>query len=395
MKLFALLLLMSTIVWAQAPSGPDFNYDESKVGSYTLPDPLRLSDGTMVSCPRDWRQARRPELLALFADHVYGLAPDMPVTWTVREQSQAVFGGKAIRTLADLTLSLEGRSLTVPLLIYRPPGDGPWPVIVAANFCGNASVYPDPGIPLGEGWVSNAEDIGIKANKATEQSRGGRSMRWPVESIVRRGYAVCTFCYGDIEPDVDEGFGSGAHRLLGEGEWGAIAAWAWGLSRVADFLEQKPWVSRIGVMGHSRLGKAALWAGANDQRFGLVISNDSGCAGAALSRRDFGETVKAINDTFPCWFVSRFHGYNEREAELPVDQHELLALMAGRNLYVASAEADLWADPEGERLALEAARPVFELVGGAIGYHRRPGRHNVMPYDWERFLDFADQKWKP
>lgn len=387
-----MLILMSTVVWAQAP--PVANYEESGVGIFTLPDPLRLSDGTMAACQRDWRQVRRLELLALFRDQVYGSAPDKPVKWTVRQESEEVFGGRAIRTLADLTLSLEGRSLTVPLLVYRPVGDGPWPVILGPNFCGNASVYPDSGIPLGQGWVSNAEDIGIKANRATEESRGGRSIRWPVETIVRRGYAVCTFCYGDVEPDVNEGFGSGAHRLLGDGEWGAIAAWAWGLSRAADFLEKEPWVSRIGVMGHSRLGKAALWAGANDQRFGLVISNDSGCGGAALSRRNFGETVKAINEAFPNWFVPRFHSYNDREAELPVDQHELLALMAGRNLYVASAEADLWADPEGERLALEAARPVFKLVGGALGYHCRPGRHNVTPYDWERFLDFADEHWK-
>ena len=167
-----------------------------------------------------------------------------------------------------------------------------------------------------------------------------------------------------------------------------------GLSRVADCLEKEPWAGPLAVVGHSRLGKAALWAGANDERFGLVISNNSGCGGAALFRRNFGETVEKINASFPHWFRRRFHDYNGREAHLPVDQHQLLALMAGRHVYVASAEADLWADPQGERLALEAARPVFELVGGSVGYHCRPGRHDMTLYDWERFLDFAERNWK-
>jgi hypothetical protein len=389
------MFALTSLALAQAPAG--YNYQESKAGRYVLPDPLALGDGSSVSSPQDWKQLRRPQLLALFTEHVYGVAPDQPVAWTASQRSEEpAFDGDAVRVLVDLTLTCQRRSLTLPLLIYRPPGKGPFPVFLGMNFCGNQSVYPDPGIPLGKGWVSNADDLGIINNRANEESRGGRSVRWPVEAIVGRGYALCTLAYGDLEPDVAAGFGSGAHRLLGEGdsEWGAIAAWAWGLSRVGDFLDQEPWVDRMALIGHSRLGKAALWAGATDQRFGLVISNNSGCGGAALSRRDFGETVKAINESFPHWFVRRFHSYNGREAELPVDQHELLALMAGRNLYVASAQADLWADPEGERLAVEAARPVFSLVGGAVGYHRRPGKHNVTPYDWERFLDFADANWK-
>lgn len=319
------------------------------------------------------------------------------MSWSARVESQeAVFGGKAIRMLVNLDLRCEQRELTLPLLIYRPPGEGPFPVFVGMNFCGNQSIYPDPGIPLCQGWVSDTKDLGIKDNRASEESRGGRSGRWPVEAIVGRGYAVCTLAYGEAEPDDPKlAFEAGVHALLGEKEgWGSIAAWAWTLSRVADFLEDEPWVERLAVVGHSRLGKTALWAGANDPRFGMVISNNSGCGGAALSRRDFGETIGSITESFPHWFVPRFASYAGREDELPVDQHQLLALMAGRCVYVASAEADLWADPEGERLAVEAARPVFELVGGSIGYHRRPGQHNVMPYDWERFLDFADAHWK-
>jgi hypothetical protein len=392
MKLLILLLILSAAAWAQTPAG--YNYDESKAGGEIPSDPLRMSDGSIVGSPKDWRDSKRPQLLALFSEHVYGPIPRAPVTWTARQSSETVFDGKAVRTLVDLTLSYEGRSLGLPLLIYRPPGEGPWPVFVGMNFCGNQTVYPDPGIPLSQGWVFNSDELGITGNRASVESRGGRSGRWPVEAIVGRGYALCTLAYGDLEPDVVQGYGSGVGELLGSRDVAAIAAWAWGLSRVGDFLEQETWVDRVAVMGHSRLGKAALWAGANDSRFGLVVSNNSGSGGAALSKRNFGETVKATNQRFPHWFVAKFREYDDNEAELPVDQHELLALMAGRNLYVASAEADLWADPEGERLAVEAARPVFDLVGGAIGYHRRPGQHNVTPFDWERFLDFADAHWR-
>lgn len=384
---------MVSLAWAD----PATNYDEAKVGSYSLPDPLQMQDGRPVRSAVQWTKERRPEILAQFTEHVYGIAPQAPVRWNViRREDETVFAGKAVRTLIDLELSCEGRKLLLPLLIYRPPGDGPWPVFVGLNFCGNQSVYPDSGIPLSQGWVSNAKDLDITENLATEKSRGGRSFRWPVEAIVARGYAVCTLAYGDVEPDAAElARTRGVHELLGgRGEYGSIAAWAWALSRVADTLSQESWTGRLAVIGHSRLGKAALWAGANDPRFGLVVSNNSGAGGAALSRRNFGETFADLTHSFSYWFVPRFATYVGRENELPVDQHELLALMAGRCLYVASAEADLWADPEGERLALEAARPVFKLVGGAVGYHRRPGIHNVMPYDWERFMDFADEHWK-
>jgi hypothetical protein len=393
-SLLLFVLVLTSLAWATPPA----NDDEARVGAYTLPDPLRMADGRPVISPEQWDRGRRPELLRLFQEHVYGRPPEMPVTWSARLQSaEAVFGGKAMRLLVDLNLQCQNRELVIPLLIYRPPGEGPWPVILGMNFCGNQSVYPDAGIPLCQGWVHPAKDIGIHDNRATDESRGGRAGRWPVEAIISRGYAICTLAYGDAEPDAAEvAHSSGVHALLGQaGDWGSIAAWAWTLSQVADFLVQEPWVDRLAVLGHSRLGKAALWAGANDPRFGLVISNNSGCGGAALSRREFGETVATITESFPHWFAPRFASYAGKESMLPVDQHELLALMAGRCVYVASAQADLWADPEGERLAVEAARPVFELVGGAIGYHRRPGQHNVTPFDWERFLDFADKHWKP
>jgi hypothetical protein len=392
-----ILLLLVSLLLIESPGWPHEagHHDEGKVPPYTLPDPLLDEGGQRVSSAEQWRAVRRPRLLDLFTSQVYGRAPAKALTWTARQSSQPVFAGKAVRTLVDLKLACEGREQTWSLLIYRPPGEGPWPVFLGMNFLGNQTVYPDGGIPLSRGWVMDSPEVGIEHNRASEESRGSRSGRWPVEAIVARGYALCTLCYGDVEPDVEEGFGAGAHALVGAGaEWGAVATWAWGLSRVADFLEQQPWCDRIAVMGHSRLGKAALWAGATDQRFGLAISNDSGCAGAALSKRIFGETVAMINDGFPHWFTPAFRRYNDNEAALPIDQHELLAMLAGRAVYVASARSDLHADPEGERLSVEAARPVFALVGGAIGYHLRPGQHEVTPYDWERFMDFAVAHWR-
>jgi hypothetical protein len=365
------------------------NYEESRVPAYTLPDPL-----ASVSSREDWSGRKRAEILRIFEDHVYGRTPRTPVQLTVLSSREKEVAPGLVRGLVELEVRCQGRRQVWQLLIFRPPGAGPWPVFLGMNFCGNQTVYPDAEIPLARGWVDNNESLGIRNHEASEASRGGRWFRWPVERLVSRGYALCTLYYGDVDPDYDDGFENGAHQLLGQKEgWGSIGAWAWGLSRCADYLLEQSWVDRLAVVGHSRLGKAALWAGAQDARFSLVISNDSGCGGASLARRHFGETVEKITKQFPHWFIPRYAGYGEREGELPVDQHELMALVAPRCLYVASAASDFWADPRGEELALQNALPVFRLVGGETSYHCRPGMHNLTGYDWERFMDFADRHW--
>lgn len=397
------------------------NQNESKVPDYTLPDLLTLQDGSAVESADRWPQARA-EIMAAFADEVYGHVPgelDSMVVEELESGTQAL-DGKALRKQWRIHLHRQGLSVPVHVLIYLPAdAQGPSPLFLGMNFYGNQTIHADPAIVMPESWVRNNEEFGIVSNRATEASRGVRASRWPIERMMERGYGLAAVYYGDVVPDYSDCFDQGVFPLFYEAgqtqpkatEWGAIAAWAWSLSRVMDALVEDASIDseRIAVIGHSRLGKTALWAGAMDTRFSMVISNNSGCGGAALSRRAFGETVKRINTSFPHWFNDRFPNYNDRVPDLPIDQHGLIAAMAPRPVYVASASEDLWADPKGEFLSAVHASSVYALLGktglsqqsmpspdnplakGHIGYHLRTGKHDLTSYDWEQYMNFGDR----
>ena len=354
-----------------------------------LPDPLIFENGKKVRNARQWTEKRRDEILEIFAREMYGHVPSKPEGLhfeTISEHS--VYDGLGIRKTVRIYLDVQ-KEHWFDVLLHLPENvSGPVPLFVGLNFQGN---------------------------DATLDERA--DFRWPYEMILRSGMGVATAWRDSIEPDgkdsriADEDIcrDGGVRSWYNEdGDWGAISAWAWGLSRIMDYMETDPAIdcSKVVVMGHSRLGKTALWAGANDTRFSMVISNDSGCCGAALSRRVYGENFEIIASTFPHWFTPEFRKYMGNEAAFPADQHWLLALAAPRPLYVASATEDQWADPEGEWLSASLTSPVYALFGldglndsmpepdtpdkdAHVGYHIRTGAHNILAYDWEQYISFA------
>lgn len=400
--------------------GLDINFEESKVPDFTLPDPLICLDGTKVTDGKLWFRKRRPEILELFKQYVYGKNPGKPekMSFEIKSLDKNALKGKATRKEISIIIENNHSKIQFNILIYLPNfQQKPVANFIALNFYGNHSIHQDPNITLSKRWMPTKIAYGIVKHRATEASRGVRSSKWPVELIIKRGYAISTIYSGDIDPDFDDGFQNGVHTLFykkgqnipSSHEWGTIGAWAWGLSRAMDYFESDDDIdnSRVIVMGHSRLGKTALWAGATDQRFAFVISNNSGCGGAALYRRKFGETISHINRRFPHWFCKNFKNYNDKEDKLPIDQHMLIALIAPRPVYIASAEKDLWSDPRGEFLAAKYADPVYQLLGtnglntsempnlhkpvlSTVGYHIREGDHDVLKYDWEQYLNFVD-----
>lgn len=413
--------LSIALLWAGMAAAAA-NYDEASAGTYTLPDPLMKADGGKITTAKEWMEQQRPEILQLFERQVYGRAPARPegMVFKVRGIDEKALGGLATRK--EITIYFTGKEdgPSLDLLLYIPnQAKHPVPAFLGMNFYGNQTICTDPGITISPRWVRVSKDMGVEKDRATEASRGKHASRWPVEMILKRGYAVATVYYGDIEPDHAEGWKDGVRgyylRQQGKTEfapddWGAIGAWAWGLSRAMDYLATDSDIDskRVAVHGHSRLGKTALWAGATDERFAVVISNDSGEGGAAIARRNFGETVADLNRAFPHWFCGAYKQYSADPGKLPVDAHELIALAAPRAVYVASATEDRWADPKGEFLAAKNAEPVYALfgkeglgvetmpaadrpVGKTIGYHLRTGTHDITAYDWEQYLNFADR----
>lgn len=416
MKKYLIVVLLFVVSCSFAQQG--INYDESKVPQYVLPDVLRLADGRKVETKEQWEKERRPELLEIFATQMYGKTPveKIRVSYEVLTENPNDLGGKATSRQVKFIFSNGGKAIEAILLLYIPNRPGKKaPVFVSYNFKGNHSTLPDTTI-----LYSPVFHL-VREPGHPDWERGNQASRWCHEKMIDRGYAVATMCYHDIFPD-KEGLKDHSIVSLFSGydpdskapdEWQAIGAWAWGSSRIVDYLETEERIDtgKIVIMGHSRQGKAALWAGAQDTRFGIVISNESGSGGAALSKREFGERIANVSSIKPFWFCPAFNQYRNNEAALPFDQHQLIALIAPRNVYVASAEGDLWADPKGEFLGAYHAGPVYKLYGLSaietdrmpgihqpvmtdIGYHIRAGKHDVTDYDWERYMDFADIHFK-
>lgn len=372
-------------------TGTDVNYYEEKIPAYTLPDVLTTIDGRKVTTPELWNKVRRPEVLELFRENVYGRVPGTPYkkSFKVVNQDKNAMGGAATLKQVEITITAEGKSLVIHLTLFTP----------------NKAKKPVPAFLL----------IDNRGPANTDPTRKVKSEFWPAEEVVARGYGIAVFYNADLDPDNFDNFKNGIHGLLDKNPrpadaWGTIAAWAWGASRCLDYLVTDKDIAgdKVAVVGHSRGGKTALWAGAEDTRFAMVVSNESGCGGAALARRRFGETVLKINTGLPHWFCTNYKKYNNNEDALPVDMHMLLALVAPRALYVACAGEDLWGDPRGSYLALYYAVPVFKLfdketyipeampplnkqvMKGKVAYHIRDGAHNMLLKDWNFFMDMGD-----
>lgn len=422
-QLLVSLLIIPTLMLDNALCQvPKANEDESLVVMSPLPDPLVRADGSLISNPKEW-PAQRARWMQVIAENEYGIAPTekADLKWELVEEG-LMNNDKTKRQQFVVHLKTDSASVDIDLVLFTPnePGKAKG-TFLGLNFQGNHTIDASPALRIPKGWVANDPKIGITDNRASETARGAQERRWPIAEITERGYAVASAYYGDIDPDFDDGFKNGVHSLFPNhvaspdhrDRWGSIAAWAWGLSRLMDVLVQQPNVdtNHVAVIGHSRLGKTSLWAGATDPRFGIVIVNNSGCGGAALERRNFGETVARINTSFPHWFCPKFKDYNQNETAMPFDQHTIVACIAPRPVYIASATKDLWADPKGEYLSGWFASPVYKLlgndglpsetppapdtnVGDRIGYHNRTGPHDILSFDWQQYMNFADRHWK-
>jgi hypothetical protein len=374
---------------------PEFNYVEEKVPAYTLPDALTTLKGHQITNSQDWINLRRSEVLELFKENVYGRVPDTQYTmsFTLVNEDPGAIDGLATLKQVDITIKASGKSLVIHLSVFVPN-----------NVTGKAPLFL---------LICNRGFDNI------DPTRTIKSEFWPVEEIIARGYGTAAFYNADIDPDEFDNFKNGIHGMLDRDvrppdAWGTIAAWAWGASRCLDYLITDKSIDseKIAVAGHSRGGKTALWAGANDERFAMIIGNESGCGGSSIARRCYGETIARINTAFPHWFCQNYRKYNNNEAAMPVDQHMLMALIAPRALYIDCASDDLWGDPKGSYLALYNSLPVFRLydpgillpvevpalnkqvISDNIGFHIRSGEHNLKLQDWKFFMDFADSVWR-
>ena len=397
---------------AAVVAGIPVNYDEALVGTYTLPDPLVLADGKPVRDARTWNEKRRGEIVRLFEENQYGRSPGRPaaMSFDVFDKGTPALDGKAVRRQVTIFFSADKAGPKMDLLLYVPANAaGPVPVLLNIGFSANSSTVDDPGVKAGEVWGRDKKKI-----------PAGQGMNFGKVNVARlldAGFGFATVYYGDIDPDFPGGVPLGVRALYlkpgqtgpAPDEWGSIAAWAWGLSRAIDYLETDKGVdaARVAIMGVSRLGKTVMWAGAHDPRIALVIASCSGEGGAALSRRNYGETIAHLTEAsrFPYQFAGNYARFANQVDKLPVDAHMLVALIAPRPVLLQTGDKDFWSDPKGEFLAAVAAGPVYRLLGKqgldtdrmppagvpilhTIGYFMHAGGHGTIPSDWDQFLAF-------
>lgn len=412
-----LLFLVTFAAAAQTPSAPPsvvagipVNYEEAATGTWTLPNPLVLANGKSVTDAKTWREKRRPEIVSLFEENQFGRSPGKPagMSFDVFDKGTSALDGKALRRQVTVHFSPDKAGPKMDLLIYLPAeARKPVPLLLNLSFTANSNVVDDPGIKPGEVWNREKQKV-----PATSGRNFGRLNVLP---FLAQGIGVATVYYGDIDPDFAGGIPHGVRALYLKGgqtepaanEWGSIAAWAWGLSRAMDYLETDKNVDakRVAILGVSRLGKTVLWAGAHDTRFAAVIASCSGEGGAALSRRQYGETIKHLAVRYGYQFAGNYAKFGDNVHAFPVDAHMLLALIAPRPVLLQTGDKDFWSDPKGEFLAAVAAEPVYRLLGKeglntqemppagqsilhTIGYYMHAGGHGTIPSDWEVFLKF-------
>lgn len=425
-----MLVLAATLQAQTAPAAPKpapdvvagipVNYDESKTGTYSLPDPLKFANGSPVRDARTWYSKRRPEIVALFETQQYGRAPGRPSGehFELTEKGTRALDGKAIRKQVTIYLDKGDTAPAIHLLVYLPPAaKKPVPMFFSINFGAIQNAVNDPGITPQKVWDP-------KTNTLVMPPAGRGFGRIDVEAFLDAGFGVATFYYGEVDPDYEVGFSNGIrakYRKPGQTErspddWGSIAAWAWGMSRVQDYFETDKDIDshRVAIHGVSRLGKTVMWAGAHDQRFAAVIASCSGEGGAALSHRNYGETIAHLTapTRYPYQFAANYAKYAGFPDTAPMDANLLIALVAPRPLLLQTGTTDKWSDPKGEFLAEVAAGPVYRLLGrqdlgtdtwpGAnqlilhdLSYYMHEGGHGMVPSDWAIYVQFLKNALHP
>lgn len=407
-------VLFAFALSAQIPDAPNdtiagipVNYTHANSGAYTLPDPLRLANGKTVQDAKTWRQKRRPEIAKLFEDLQFGRTPPAPKSLNIEITGAGTkaINDKAIRKQITIYFGANKTGPKMDLLVYTPANAAqPVPVLLNASFSANSNAVDDPGIKPGDVW--NREKKRVPAAQGRAFGRVG------IEPFLDAGFGFTTVYYGDIDPDFNGGLPHGVRSLFPTpkpDEWGTISAWAWGLSRALDYLETDKRIDAkpVALTGVSRLGKTVLWTGAHDARFAMVIASCSGEGGAAISRRNYGETIAHLTapTRYPYQFAENYSKYANNPNDSPIDAHMPIALTAPRPLLLQTVATDKWPDPKDEYPAALAAAPVYKLFGKStpenkdvpparqtilttLGYHMHDGGHGMIPSDWTVFLQF-------